>query len=214
MPVAVVTDSTAYLPPDLAGTLTTVPLTVVLGSRQGREGIEITAADVAGALRANVQPVTTSRPAPAEFLAVYRRLLDEGFAGVLSVHLSASLSGTVAAATLAAERFPGRVRVVDAGSVGMGLGFAALAAVASAAAGDPLTAVHAAAVAAVTRTTTLFCVDTLEHLRRGGRIGAAATLLGTALAVKPILRVTGAGIVVSDRARTGSRALARLVDLA
>jgi DegV family protein with EDD domain len=96
----------------------------------------------------------------------------------------------------------------------MGLGFPALAAAAAAAKGQDLSGVREAAVAAVGRTTTLFYVDTLEFLRRGGRIGAAEALLGTALSVKPILRVTDGRIVVSDKVRTASRALARLVDLA
>jgi DegV family protein with EDD domain len=89
-----------------------------------------------------------------------------------------------------------------------------LAAASAAAAGSPLAEVAAAARAAIDRTTTLFYVDTLEFLRRGGRIGAASALLGTALSVKPILRVTDGGIVVRDKVRTASRALARLVDLA
>src|SRR5262249_51166746 len=90
----------------------------------------------------------------------------------------------------------------------------ALAAAAAATEGAALSEVRAAAVAAIDRTVTLFYVDTLEFLRRGGRIGAASALLGTALSVKPILRITEAGIVVSDKVRTASRALARLVDLA
>jgi len=99
---------------------------------------------------------------------------------------------------------------VDSRSTGMGLGFCALAASGFA---DPASAVEAAEAAA-TRTTTLFYVDTLEFLRRGGRIGAASALLGTALSVKPILRMVDGEIVLRDKVRTASRALARLVDLA
>lgn len=215
MPVAVVTDSTAYLPETLAAKPTIVPLTVVLGDRQGREGIDITAAEVASALTEGKIGVTTSRPAPAQFAEVYAALLHEGFTEVLSVHLSARLSGTVEAAAQAAASLNGRVRVVDSGSVAMGLGFPVIAALETAEAGGSLTEVARATQSAIERTTTLFCAGTLEYLRRGGRIGAAAALLGTALAVKPILRVApGEAVAVSDRVRTTGRAIERLIELA
>jgi DegV family protein with EDD domain len=144
----------------------------------------------------------------------YRRLLDAGAAGVVSVHLSAELSGTCESARAAAAEVGPQVAVVDSRSTGMGLGFPALAATAAAVEGADLAGVRCHTIAAIERTTTLFYVDTLEFLRRGGRIGAASALLGTALSVKPILRVSDAGIVVQDKVRTASRALARLVDLA
>jgi DegV family protein with EDD domain len=212
----VVTDSTAYLPDALiseAG-LTIVPLTVVIDGVAGIEGVDVTPADVAKALEVRRVAVTTSRPAPVAFEQAYRELLDGGATGVVSVHLSANLSGTCEAAELVARRFDGQVEVVDSCSTGMGLGFPALAAASAAAEGLPLAAVAEATRAAIDRTTTLFYVDTLEFLRRGGRIGAASALLGTALSVKPILRVTDGGIVVREKVRTASRALARLVDLA
>src|SRR4051812_21438864 len=214
--IAVVTDSTAYLPEALAAQagLTVVPLTVVIDGQAGLEGVDVSPADVAKALEARHSRVTTSRPAPAAFVRAYQELFDAGATGVVSVHLSAQLSGTYEAAALAAGDFDGRVAVVDSRSTGMGLGFPALAAARAAAAGSDLSGVRAAALAAVDRTTTLFYVDTLEYLRRGGRIGAASALLGTALSVKPILRVTDGVIVVCDKVRTASRALDRLVDLA
>jgi DegV family protein with EDD domain len=214
--IAVVTDSTTYLPDTLAAEagLTVVPLTVVIAGVPGLEGIDITPADVAKALETKRSQVTTSRPAPSAFAETYRELLDGGAAGIVSVHLSARLSGTFEAARMAAEEFGGQVEVVDSCSTGMGLGFPALAAAAAAAEGKPLSEVRDAALAAAGRTTALFYVDTLEFLRRGGRIGAASALLGTALSVKPILRLADGRIVVSDKVRTASRALARLVDLA
>ena len=211
MPIAVVTDSTASLPADLVAdaAVTVVPLTVVIDGVPGREGADVTTDDVARALVARRVAVTTSRPSPAEFSTVYSRLLAGGADGVVSVHLSAKLSGTYDSAALAAADHPGRVAVVDSLSTGMGLGFAALHA-----RGTDLAAARDAALAAVARTTTLFYVDTLEHLRRGGRIGAASALLGTALSVKPILRMVDGEIVVQDKVRTATRALGRLVDLA
>ncbi|MFD0823555.1 DegV family protein, partial [Micromonospora zhanjiangensis] len=115
MPVAVVTDSTAYLPAELAGEhdLTVVPLTVVVNGTEGLEGDEVSPDDVARALGERRHAVTTSRPAPEQFARTYQELLDAGAAGHVSVHLSAGLSGTAAAASLAAARFGGRITVVD-----------------------------------------------------------------------------------------------------
>ncbi|MBO3738260.1 DegV family protein [Actinoplanes flavus] len=216
MTIAVVTDSTAYLPAELDGMydLTIVPLTVVINGWGGLEGIEVSPAEVARALTARRAAVSTSRPAPSAFTEVYRRLLDEGADGVVSVHISAKLSGTYEAAQLAAAEIGSRVKVVDSGTAAMGLGFPALAAAEAARKGHDLDAVWQAATDHAARVTTLFYVDTLEFLRRGGRIGAASALLGTALSVKPILHVDEGAVVVRDKVRTAGRALTRLVDLA
>ncbi|MEH1011907.1 DegV family protein [Micromonospora sp. CPCC 206060] len=216
MPVAVVTDSTAYLPVDLAGSrgLTVVPLTVVLNGTEGLEGVEVFPGDAIRALGGRRVTVSTSRPAPEQFARTYRRLLAEGADAVLSVHLSAELSGTVDSARLAAAEVGNRVAVVDSRSTGMGLGFPALAAAAAAARGADLDRVRRTALDAVDRTRMFFYVDTLEFLRRGGRINAAAALLGTALSVKPIMHMVDGSIVLRDRVRTASRGVARLVDLA
>ncbi|MEU4680651.1 DegV family protein [Micromonospora sp. NPDC023737] len=216
MPVAVVTDSTAYLPAELvrAHRLTVVPLTVVLNGVEGLEGVEVSPADATRALGARRLTASTSRPAPEQFAQTYRRLLDAGADGVVSVHLSAELSGTVEAARLAADGLGGRVAVVDSRSTGMGLGFPVLAAAAAAAQGAELDGVRRAAVDAAARTTIYFYVDTLEFLRRGGRINAAEALLGTALSVKPIMHMPDGAIVLRDKVRTASRGVARLVDLA
>jgi len=216
MPVAVVTDSTAYLPPELSGTyaLTIVPLTVVINGAEGLEGVEIAPAEVARALGHRRADVSTSRPAPEQFVAAYRRLLAAGATGIVSVHLSSKLSGTYDAATLAAGEIGPQVQVVDSGTTGMGLGFVALAASTTAGKGGSLAAVRQSAVDHSAQVSILFYVDTLEFLRRGGRIGAASALLGTALSVKPILHVVDGSIVVRDKVRTAGRALARLVDLA
>ncbi|MEH0822829.1 MULTISPECIES: DegV family protein [unclassified Micromonospora] len=216
MPVAVVTDSTAYLPPELvhAHRLTVVPLTVVLNGAEGLEGVETLPADATRVLGGRRVTVSTSRPAPEQFARTYRELLDAGADGVVSVHLSAELSGTVEAARLAAAELGDRVEVVDSRSTGMGLGFPALAAATAAAAGADLSRVRQAALDAVDRTTIYFYVDTLEFLRRGGRINAAEALLGTALSVKPIMHMPDGAIVVRDKVRTASRGVARLIDLA
>ena len=216
MTLRVVTDSTAYLPATVAEAagLRVVPLTVTVSGRDGREGLEVSSADVARALRERRVAVTTSRPAPTEFGTAYRELFDAGATGIVSVHLSARLSGTYESAELAAEEFGGRVAVVDSGSAGMSVGFVALAAAEVANSGGDLTAARTAAELAAKHMSTLFYVDTLEFLRRGGRIGAASALLGTALSVKPILHVVDGEVVLREKVRTSARALARLGDLA
>lgn len=216
MPVAVVTDSTAYLPNDQIEryAMTVVPLAVVIDGVEGREGVDVAPSQVAAALNGRRVSVSTSRPSPEQFAQAYRRLLDAGASGVVSVHLSANLSATWESAKLAADQFGAAVAVVDARSTGMGLGFPALAAASAAAEGADLSGVRDAALAAIERTHTYFYVDTLEFLRRGGRVGTASALLGTALSVKPILHVVDGSIVLRDKVRTASRALARLVDVA
>ena len=214
--VAVVTDSTAYLPEGVAETscVAVVPLHVVLGSRTGTEGAEVSPQDVASALAERRLQVSTSRPTPAELAAVYR---STEATQIVSVHLSAELSGTYDAAVLAAADVEAdgiEVRVVDSGTIAMGLGFSVLAAARAAAAGGGLDEVADAAVQTASSTDVLFYVDTLEHLRRGGRIGAAAALVGTALAVKPLLHVNGGRIAPLEKVRTASKALARLEELA
>jgi DegV family protein with EDD domain len=213
--VAVVTDSTAYLPAGVSDRLevATVPLQVVLGGVAGTEGVEVTPADVAAALNRRAA-VTTSRPAPTDFAAAYQAALDGGASAVVSIHLSGELSGTWDSARMAAEDYGDRVRVVDSRTTAMGLGFAVIAAAEAALAGGTMDEVYEAGVRSVERTTTLFYVDTLEHLRRGGRIGAAQALLGTALSVKPILHVADGRIVPLEKVRTASKGIARLAALA
>jgi DegV family protein with EDD domain len=217
MPVVVVTDSTAYLPDELVEGygIHVVPLYVVLAGHSGREGSDISPGDVARALGVRGQSVSTSRPTPGDFVAAYRRALDEGADRLVSVHLSSKLSGTWDAARLAASQVGEHiVTVVDTRSAAMGAGFAVLAAARSAAAGaDPATVARTAQeIAEATRT--FFVVDTLEHLRRGGRIGSAAAVLGSALAVKPVLHVQDGRVVPLEKVRTTARALNRLVQRA
>jgi DegV family protein with EDD domain len=217
MTVAVVTDSTAYLPTGMAHAhgVHVVPLKVTLGQREGRDGVDMGPAEVTEALSDPDATIGTSRPAPAEFAAKYRELLAGGATGVVSVHLSRRLSGTWEAARFAADEVdPSLVRVVDSRSTGMGLGFAVLAAAGAALDGSAGDVVEAAAAEVAARTRVFFCVDSLEHLRRGGRIGAAAAWLGSALAVKPVLHVTDGLIEPLEKVRTLARATTRMVELA
>ncbi|MFR9674758.1 DegV family protein [Streptomyces sp. TR06-5] len=215
--VAVVTDSTAYLPPEMLEKhhVTVVPLTVVLDGQALEEGTGITAPALAQALRKHL-PVTTSRPSPETFAAAYRAIAeaDEDLDGIVSLHLSSEVSGTYDAAVLAAREAPLPVRVVDTGMVAMALGFCALAAAGTAGAGGTLDEIAAVAEERAGRTTAHFYVDTLDYLRRGGRIGAGQALLGSALAVKPLLELAEGRIGMVEKVRTASRAIARLEELA
>lgn len=209
--IAVVTDSTAYFPAGLAESagIAVVPLQLS-GAVFGDEGIDVSPADVAAALERR-RRVTTSRPAPARFVEAYKAIHADG---IVSVHLSGELSGTVDAARMAAKDVDIPVRVVDSASAGMGLGFAALAAARAATDGGDIGAVAGAAERVAAATTTLFSLETLEHLRRGGRIGATRALVGTALSVKPILHVADGRIVPLERVRTPTRGVLRLAALA
>jgi DegV family protein with EDD domain len=164
---------------------------------------------VAAALR-EFLPVSTSRPAPEAFADVYERLAAEGHEAIVSVHLSRQVSGTCESAELAARRVDIPVRVVDTRLVGIGTGLAARAAALAAATGGDVDDVAHTAVDQAQATTSLIYVDTLEHLRRGGRVGNAAALMGSALAVKLLLIIDDGRIVPLEKVRTSSRALGRI----
>ncbi|QNE77447.1 DegV family EDD domain-containing protein [Streptomyces finlayi] len=212
--VAIITDSTAYLPPEAMERhgITAVPLTVVLGDQALEEGTEISARSLAAALQKR-HSVTTSRPSPEVFAAAYRAAAEAGATAIVSLHLSAEISGTYDSALLASKDAPVPVRVVDTGMVAMALGFCALSAAEAAEAGGSLDDAVVAAEKRAAATSAYFYVDTLDYLRRGGRIGAAQALLGSALAVKPLLQLNGGRIELLEKVRTASKAIARLEEL-
>lgn len=208
-PVRVVTDSTAGLPTELLAEhgVLVVPMTVTAGGRTGAEGVDVTAADVETALRARLE-VRTAHPGQSAFAAV---LAEVGDADIVAVHLSGRLSGTIGAAR---EALAGAGAVVDSRTCAMGLGLVVLAAARAASAGADLPGVVAAAETAMARTHTWFYVESLDALRRGGRIGAASALLGSALAMKPILHIADGQVEPLEKVRTSSRAASRLLALA
>jgi DegV family protein with EDD domain len=212
--IGVVTDSTAYLPRALATRLDieVVPLAVIVEGESFLEGGEGSEAIVA-ALRRGI-PATTSKPTPEAFAEAYQRAEARGCDGVVSVHLSSKMSGTVDSALLAASRATIPVRVIDTRIMGMGVGFAALAAAHAADERLSLDEVAEAASLRATTSSAFFTVSTLEYLRRSGRIGRAQALLGTALAVKPILTLGDGEVVALEKVRTTERAYARIEELA
>lgn len=227
--VRVVTDSTASLTPDQASrsAMIVVPLQVVVDGVSAAEAgsrvspgvptdsdvVDITASEVAAALRAG-RTVTTSRPAPDAFAAAYRSAAEAGAEAVVSVHLSRAISGTYDAAVLAAREAPIPVRVLDSDTLAMALGYAALAGALAAADGAAVAEVAGLVERRAAAASAYFSVDSLEYLRRGGRLGTAQAMLGSALAVKPILAVVDGVVQPYGRVRTRAKALARLGELA
>lgn len=213
--VAVVTDSTSSLRTDQAerAGVTVIALQVVIETASAPEDNDGSTAElVSKALRSGVV-VTTSRPAPELFAGAYAALADAGYDSVVSAHLSRTMSGTWEAATLAAVGASLPVTVVDTRTLAMAAGFAVLSGAEAAAAGAGPDEVVAVITARAAAASTYFYVDSLDHLRRGGRIGAAAALLGSALAMKPLLTISEGEVRPHERVRTTSKALARLEEL-
>ncbi|MGO4453879.1 DegV family protein [Arthrobacter sp. RAF14] len=220
--VAVVTDSAAALPQgwfdQAPAWFRHVPMPVMVGeeiysSADLAEGEERVSERLSLAL-AMGETVRTSRPSPATLAAAYRELEAAGYSSILSVHLSAELSGTADAARIAAGQCGVPVHVLDSRTAAMCQGFAVQTACALAGEGAPLELVTAGAEASLASSTVHFYVPSLEQLRRGGRIGNAASWLGTVLAIKPILGIAGGKVVPVERVRSSARALARLEELA
>ena len=217
MPVAVVTDTTQYLPADLAGqyAIHQVSLYVRFGETLERES-EMT--DLDGfyeRLRAVRDLPTTSQPSVGDFLEVYEPLLEDGN-DIVSVHLSAGISGTYDSALQARKALEergmgGRIEVLDSATACGGLGAVVLAAAARARSGGGLNEVVAHAREAREQLRVWFAVDTLEYLRRGGRVGAAQAWLGGALKIKPILSIESE-ITPVERVRTSGKAFERMLD--
>ena len=218
--VAVVTDSTSSIAPSAAADagVVVVPLQVIVDGTSRPEAFRpgagvTTPGAVAVALREG-RSVSTSRPTPEAFSAVYAAAAERGASSIVSIHLSGAISGTVDAAVVAGRSAPVPVTVVDSRTVASACGFAVLAAAAAAAAGATAEEVAALAERRAAASVTYFCVESLEYLRRGGRIGAAQALLGSALAVKPLLTVRDGQITSHERVRTMTKAMSRLEDLA
>lgn len=210
--IAVVTDSTADLPLELAeeAGLRVVPLTVSFGDESFISRVTITDEDFYERLESSDELPTTSQPAPAWFEEAYQDCVDEGLDGVVSIHLSGELSGTCDVARQIARDAPLPVEVVDSRQVSGGLAFTALAAQECAKQGGGIADVIAAAENAMSRVRTFVVVDTLDYLRRGGRLSGTQAFVGSMLRVKPLLSVTEGKVELEERSRTWGRALDRL----
>ena len=209
MTVIVVTDSSARLPAELLEkwSIRVVPLHILLDGADLRDGVDEIPEDI------HKLHATTAAATPAELADAYQQALAESDGdGVVAVHISSALSGTCGAAERTAADLDPNVRVVDSRSTAMGTGFVALAAARIAAEGGDVDAVAAAAISAVPRTQAFMVVHRLDNLRRSGRIGGAKAWLGTALALKPLLRIDDGKLVLAQRVRTVSHATETMID--
>ncbi|SPM41786.1 Fatty acid-binding protein DegV (function unknown) [Mycobacterium numidiamassiliense] len=207
MSVVVVTDASSRLPADLLDkwAIRVVPLHILLDGHDLRDGVD-EIPDVVYQHHA-----TTAAATPAELAAAYRAALADADA-VVAVHISSALSGTYGVAQRIAAELGPAVRVIDSKSAAMGTGFVALAAARAAAAGGDLDAVADAANSAIGRSHAFIVVHGLDNLRRSGRIGGAKAWLGTALALKPLLRIEDGKLVLAQRVRTVTKATAAMID--
>jgi DegV family protein with EDD domain len=215
--VAVVTDSTAYLPDELIAkyAITVIPLAVVWGEEVLRDGVDITPQDFYARLASAKTLPTTSQLTVSQIKEVFQSLMEQGH-DILAMFLSSKFSGSYQSALQAQAEITGgadKIAVVDSLFTTMAMGWPVLTAARAAQAGEPLTAVRKAAEHARDNSGVLFVVETLEFLRRGGRIGGAQALLGTALNIKPLLEMRDGRIESVEKVRTKSKAIERMLDL-
>ena len=213
MAVKVITDSISDLPADLANELgiTIVPANVLFGTREYKDGVDITADEFFDKLMNGPDFPTTSQPSVGEFLDTYTAVSD-GADGIVSVHVSSKVSGTFNSARQGAEHAnPGcPVEVLDTLQASMGVGLIAIAAARAAQAGGSIEEVTAVARSAIERCQFMALLDTLEYLQKGGRIGKAQALVGTLLKVKPIIILLDGEVNNLAKERTRRKAVARL----
>ena len=212
MTVTIVTDSSARLPAPIRERyrIEQVPMHVLTADQDLLEDVDEIGPDIF-----NDPQTTTSGVSPADLEAAYEKAVDLSDGdGVIAVHLSRRFSGTWGSARLAAEKFQGRIRVVDSRTVGLGVGFAAIAAAQTAETGADMDRAYEAAIRVGSTTECLLCVQQLENLRSSGRIGATTRLFASALAIKPILRVVDGTLALKEKQRTMSKAIAKMIDTA
>jgi DegV family protein with EDD domain len=207
--VAVVTDSAANVPPEVAAELDLfiAPLELRFGGDVYRDGVDMMGPEFYARLTAQHEPASTAAPSPGEYLEAYR---GTGADEVLCVTLASGLSAAHRQAILAAEEFEGRVEVVDSRSATMGEGFVAIEAARAAHDGGDLTQVAARAEAIAGRVRVLGAIETFEYLRRGGRVNKLQAYAATKLDIKPVFRLEEGEIRPVARSRTRARALARI----
>ena len=220
MTVRIVTDSTSDLTPDEAAALgvIVVPLTVFFGDEAFLDIVELDSASFYDKLQKTKDLPRTSQPPPASFQAAYTRLIEEGADGIISVHLSSKLSGTYQSACTARDTMPEDIRkvpieVIDTLSISGGMAFGIRRAVDEIKQGLSLEEIKNHLVERFSRTRVFAVLDTLEYVKRGGRIGAARALLGNMLSVKPIVTLKGGEVVPVEQPRTRSNAYARVAQL-
>ena len=216
MTIRIVTDSSCDLPDAVAAEhhIRIVPLTIRFGDEEFLDREELSTSEFWRRCASSATLPETAAPAPGQFEAVYRELHNEGASGIVVVSLSSALSATMQSAELAARAVADviPVRVVDSRSVSLGVGTIAIASAREAAAGGTLEQVADLARDLASRTKVWGALDTLENIKKGGRIGGAKAMLATALAIKPIIEVVDGKVEEGGKQRTRSKALKFLVD--
>ena len=215
--VAVVIDSTAYIPPDLVKkhNITVVPQVLIWDDKTYRDGVDIQPSEFFARLKTSKTMATTSQVSVADMQSIFQNLVEQGF-DVLGIFISAKLSGTIQSATQARELMGSageKVNIVDSNSTAMAMGFQALTVARAIEGGADLKECVALAEKAREHTGVFFAVDTLEFLHRGGRIGGAQRFLGTLLNMKPILAVQEGRVEGLERIRTKNKAHERILEL-
>jgi len=220
MNVRIVTDSTADIPKEQADALgiTVVPLTVFFGDEAYLDGVELDSVGFYRKLAASKELPRTSQPSPAKFQEAYARLIDEGADAIISVHLSGKLSGTYQSACTARDglletggKIP--VEIIDSKSISVGMSRSIMLAAQQARKGLGLEEIKAHILDQLARTRILAVLDTLEYVKRGGRIGGARAMLGNMLSVKPLISLKDGEVVPVEQPRTRSKAYARIAQL-
>jgi len=217
--IALVTDSSAYLPPELVteSGVDVIPIYIHSGGETYRDGVDIDATVFYERLTSIPALPTTSQPSAGDFVELYRHLSTEADA-IISVHISSGISGTVSSAFTARQLLanmadPPEIYVIDSRTTAHGLALLVTAAARDIADGTPAAQVAQRVETLASRVSTIFVVDTLEYLRKGGRIGGAAALAGSVLKVKPVLYLNEGRIDVLEKVRTASKAKQRLLEI-
>ena len=213
--IAIITDSTSNIPAELCEEygIQVVPQVLIWGEETLFEDVDITADQFYERLQASEELPTTSQATIAGFIELFTKPVEEGKA-ILAILISDELSGTIQSATQAKKEFPGaRIEIIDSRTASMELGFQVLAAARAVKAGKSFEEVIQTAKLAKENTGVMFVVDTLEYLHRGGRIGGASRLLGTALNLKPLLYVHNGRVEPLENVRTKRKAISRMIHL-
>lgn len=213
--VAIVTDSTAYIPKHLVEQyrLIVAPQVLIWGQETFRDGVDIQPDEFYARLKkATIMPSTSQVSIP-DFQLIFKDLIDKGM-DVIAILISSKLSGTIDSAVQARDTMPGApIEIIDSYTTAMAMGFQVLTVARAAQDGATLAECKALAEKAREHTGVVFAVDTLEFLHRGGRIGGGSRFLGTALNIKPILEVTGGRVEAVERVRTRKKSLQRVVEM-
>jgi len=220
MSICIVTDSTADIPREQAQALgiTVVPLTVFFGDEAYLDGVELDNAAFYKKLQASRVSPGTSQPSPASFQEAYLKLIQDGAKAILSVHLSSKLSGTFQSACAGRDALPDDakkipIEIIDSESVSLGMGYPVMKAAEEAREGVGMEELKTHLLDRLSRVRIMFVLDTLEYLKRSGRIGNARALLGNMLSVKPILSLKNGHVVPLEQPRTRSKAFARIAQM-